>query len=60
LRSVANLTRQDGREFLEIASKIPIKTHITAYPLEKANAALEALRKGLHDGAIVITVDGTS
>lgn len=54
LRSVANLTKEDGREFLAIAAEFPIKTHITTYPLEKANAALEDLRHGRFSGAAVL------
>jgi alcohol dehydrogenase, propanol-preferring len=56
LRSVANLTRQDGEEFLEIAPKVPIKTTVTTYPLEKANHALDDLRSGKLDGAAVLTI----
>jgi alcohol dehydrogenase, propanol-preferring len=56
LRSVANLTRQDGIEFLEIAPKIPVKTTITTYPLEKANEALNDLREGHFNGAAVIVI----
>jgi len=54
LRSVANLTRNDAREFLEIAPKVPIKAEITTYPLEKANEALENLRLGKIKGTAVI------
>lgn len=54
IRSVANLTRQDGREFLEIASCIPLKTIVTPYPLEKANEALQDLMTGRLNGAAVI------
>lgn len=52
--SVANLTRADGEEFLQIAPKIPIKTDIHTYPLEKANEALADLRAGRYVGAYVI------
>lgn len=55
LRSVANLTRRDGREFLEIATKIPVKTKVTVFPLQQANEALDALRAGKFDGAGVIS-----
>jgi alcohol dehydrogenase, propanol-preferring len=56
LRSVANLTRQDGEEFLEIAPKVPVKTSVTPYPLEKANQALDDLRSGRLDGAAVLMI----
>ena len=56
LRSVANLTRKDGEEFLGLAPKIPVKTVVTAYPLEKANQALDDLRHGRFKGAAVINV----
>lgn len=52
--SVANLTRADGIEFLELASKVPIKTQVRAMPLERANEALEQLRSGSVEGAIVL------
>jgi alcohol dehydrogenase, propanol-preferring len=54
IRSVANLTRQDGVDFLEIAAKIPVKTHVTRLPLGDANAALDTLRAGEVEGAIVL------
>ncbi|GAB4383704.1 MAG: zinc-dependent alcohol dehydrogenase family protein [Elainellaceae cyanobacterium] len=54
LRSVANLTRQDGIEFLELAPQVPIQTHVEAFPLEKANEALNALRSGKIQGAAVL------
>ena len=56
IRSVANLTRQDGEEFLGIAPKVPVKTAVTPYPLEKANQALDDLRSGKLDGAAVLTI----
>lgn len=56
LRSVANLTRHDGEEFLTLAPKIPIETKVTVYPLDKANEALEDLRHGRFHGAAVIEV----
>lgn len=52
--SVANLTRQDGEEFLALAPKIPIKTEVHTYPLEKANEALADLRNGRFTGSYVI------
>jgi len=56
IRSVANLTRQDGEEFLEIAPKVPVKTVVTPYKLEDANQALDDLRSGRLDGAAVLTI----
>jgi len=56
IRSVANLTRQDGDEFLEIAPKVPVKIVVTPYKLEDANQALDDLRSGRLDGAAVLTV----
>ena len=57
VQSVANLTRQDGEELLEIAPKIPVRTDVRAFPLEKANEALDSLRKGVLTGAVVLTVE---
>jgi propanol-preferring alcohol dehydrogenase len=54
IQSVANLTRADGREFMEIASEAPIKMHTTAFPLSEANEALASLRSGELDGAAVL------
>ncbi|HML06671.1 MAG TPA: zinc-dependent alcohol dehydrogenase family protein [Xanthobacteraceae bacterium] len=54
LRSVANLTRQDAREFLTIAPRAGIKIKITPYPLAQANAALDDLRAGRFEGAAVL------
>ena len=56
LRSVANLTRQDGEEFLALAPKVPVKTAVTPYRLEDANQALDDLRSGKLDGAAVLTI----
>lgn len=55
--SVANLTRRDGEEFLELAPKVPVKTEVHVYPLEKANEALDDLRAGRFTGAAVVAVD---
>ncbi len=52
--SVANLTRQDGLEFLQLAPRIPVRTKIRCYPLEEANQALEDLRRGRLQGAAVL------
>jgi alcohol dehydrogenase, propanol-preferring len=56
MRSVANLTRRDGEEFLAIAPQVPVKTDVQTFPLEGANEALERLRKGQIEGAGVLTV----
>jgi propanol-preferring alcohol dehydrogenase len=52
--SVANLTRADAREFLSVAVRAGIKTEVTRYPLERANAALSDLREGRLRGAAVL------
>jgi propanol-preferring alcohol dehydrogenase len=54
LRSVANLTRRDGAEFLALAPRVPVRTEVTVYPLEAANEALDALRAGRLTGAAVL------
>lgn len=54
LRSVANLTRRDALEFLALAPRIPIRTSVTTFPLERANDALAALRAGTVSGAAVL------
>lgn len=56
LRSVANLTRQDGEEFLALAPKVPIQTNVNAFPLTAANEALDALRNGKIEGSAVLEV----
>ncbi len=56
LRSVANLTRQDGKEFLALAPKVPIHTQVNPFPLTEANEALDALRSGKINGAAVLVV----
>ena len=53
--SVANLTRQDGREFLALAARIPIQLEVHTYPLIRANEALDDLRNGRFTGAAVLT-----
>lgn len=57
IKSVANVTRNDVKEFLELASKVNIKTKITVYPLENANEALKSLKYGEHSGSIVLKVN---
>jgi len=54
VRSVANLTRQDAREFLALAAEVPIRTHVRSYPLAEANRALDDLRAGRLTGAAVL------
>jgi len=55
LKSVANLTRQDGEDFFTIVPKVGIKTETTAYPLRRANEALADLRAGrLHGAAVLV------
>jgi alcohol dehydrogenase, propanol-preferring len=56
IRSVANLTRRDGEEFLALASMIPVETDITVFPLVKAWDALEQLRNGQFTGVAVISI----
>ncbi len=57
LRSVANLTRQDALEFLELAPAIPVETAVEMHPLSDANLALERLRSGSIRGSAVLLVD---
>jgi propanol-preferring alcohol dehydrogenase len=57
IRSVANLTRRDGEEFLEIAPEIPVKTETQLYHLREANNALNDLRSGKIHGAAVLVMD---
>ncbi len=54
VRSVANLTRQDAVEFLALAPRVPIRPHVTTFPLGDANAAIEVLRAGNLVGAAVL------
>lgn len=54
LRSVANLTRADAEEFLEVAPRVPVRTRVKQYPLEDAAKALEDLRAGRFVGAAVV------
>lgn len=56
--SVANLTRRDGEEFLALAPKVPVKTSIETFPLERANEALARLREGRINGAAVLVMNG--
>jgi propanol-preferring alcohol dehydrogenase len=54
LRSVANLTRQDAREFLTLAANMTIRTAVSEYPLADANRALDDVREGRIEGAAVL------
>jgi propanol-preferring alcohol dehydrogenase len=54
VRSVANLTRADGEEFLALAPTVPIRTEVETFPLDDANRALERLRHGELRGAAVL------
>jgi propanol-preferring alcohol dehydrogenase len=56
LRSVANLTRQDGTDFLELAPGVPVRADIETFPLEQAGEALERLSSGQLQGTAVLTV----
>jgi len=56
VRSVANLTRRDGEEFMALAPKVPVKTEVNPYPLTRVNEALEDLRHGRFEGAAVIVI----
>ncbi|HEX7231420.1 MAG TPA: zinc-dependent alcohol dehydrogenase family protein [Candidatus Binatia bacterium] len=55
--SVANLTRRDGAEFMELAPKVPVRTEVETFPLEEANEALERLRSGRIHGAAVLLME---
>jgi propanol-preferring alcohol dehydrogenase len=56
IRSVANLTRRDGEEFLALAPAVPVRTTVTTYPLERVPEALDDLRAGRFHGAAVVRV----
>jgi propanol-preferring alcohol dehydrogenase len=56
LRSVANLTRQDGKEFMQLAPKVPVRTEIREFRLDQANEALQHLRAGELRGAAVLKI----
>jgi propanol-preferring alcohol dehydrogenase len=57
VRSVANLTRRDGEEFLALAPEVPVHTEVVPFPLEEASEGLNALRAGKIRGAAVLVVD---
>jgi propanol-preferring alcohol dehydrogenase len=54
MRSVANLTRRDGQEFLEVAPRVPVKVKVNLFKLEEANDALNQLRQGEFEGSAVL------
>jgi propanol-preferring alcohol dehydrogenase len=54
--SVANLTRQDGEEFLEIAPRVPVRTRVEAFPLHAADEAIDSIRTGRLRGAAVLRI----
>jgi propanol-preferring alcohol dehydrogenase len=56
VRSVANLTREDGEEFMALAEGVPLHTTVEAFPLEAANDALERLRSGAVNGAVALSL----
>jgi len=57
IRSVANLTRRDGEEFLALAPQVPVKTDVKVFTLEQAGQALEQLRQGQFTGAAVLDIN---
>jgi propanol-preferring alcohol dehydrogenase len=56
MRSVANLTRRDGEEFLPLAASVPVETRIQTYPLADANRALDDIRHGRLEGSAVLSI----
>ncbi|HZC30123.1 MAG TPA: hypothetical protein VE261_01305, partial [Gaiellaceae bacterium] len=56
LRSVANLTRRDGEEFLALAPQVPVRSEVEVFELEDANDALDRLRRGAVRGAAVLRI----
>jgi alcohol dehydrogenase, propanol-preferring len=58
LRSVANLTRHDGEEFMPLAPSVPVRTQVQEYSLQQANSALDDLRHGRVRGAAVLSIGG--
>ncbi len=57
IRSVANATREDARQLMELAGTIPLRTEVQTFPLEEANRALQALKRGEIRGAGVLVID---
>jgi len=60
VRSVANLTRRDGEEFLNLAPRVPVRAQVETFPLAEANEALSRLRGGKVRGAAVLVIDAAS
>jgi alcohol dehydrogenase, propanol-preferring len=60
VRSVANLTREDGHAFLQIAPQVPVRTEVDVMPLTQANEALERLRRGEVRGSLVLQVSSSA
>jgi propanol-preferring alcohol dehydrogenase len=60
IRSVANLTRRDGNEFLDLAPRIPVRTAVQTYPLAAANEALADLRAGRVRGSAVLVMQDST
>jgi alcohol dehydrogenase, propanol-preferring len=60
IKSVANITSHDIRQFLPLAAEIPIRPHVQAYPLQQANEALQDLKHGSIQGAKVLVVHDTT
>jgi len=58
VRSVTNATRNDARQFLEIAARIPVRTQVETFPLEEANLVLLALKRSEIHGAAVLMMGG--
>ena len=58
IRSVANLTRSDGSDFLQLAPKVPIQTTVTVYPLKATNKALEDIPAGRLTGSAILEIRG--
>ena len=56
LQSVANLTREDAKEFFALVAKFPILTSVTSYPLEKANQALDDFKNSKIQGAAILKI----
>ena len=56
IRSVANLTRADGDDFLALAPTVPVRTEVETFPLDAANEALDRLQRGELRGAAVLVV----
>ena len=59
VRSVANLTRRDGEEFLALAPEVPVRTRVAPFPLVEANEALDSLRESRLSGAAVVVIGET-